>query len=274
VLAARVASAVVLAPLVLYATWRGGAVYVLLVAFASALGTFELCRLFEKGGFRPAWPIAVAGAAALAAAPATPDAHLGALALGLLVLGPGLYLLGEGAPVQRAVYDWSQSAFAGLVVGWPLGQAVALRWDLGDVPYWGTVAERGALLVFVALTCTWASDTFAYAVGRLVGRRPFFPLISPRKSLEGAVAGVVAPCVVGMLWAGSLGWPLVFGAVVGASAGVATICGDLLESMLKRSVGAKDSGALIPGHGGLLDRIDGLLLALVAVALLTGQVWP
>ncbi|HZR00321.1 MAG TPA: phosphatidate cytidylyltransferase [Chloroflexota bacterium] len=273
-LAARVASALVLAPLTLYATWRGGGVYVLVVAAAAALGAFELCRLFEKGGFRPAWPLALAGAAALAAAPAAPDAHLGGLAAALLVLGPGIYLLAEGAPVQRALYDWSQTTFAGLVVGWPLAQAVALRWAAGEARLWGTMAERGVLLALVALTCTWASDTVAYAVGRLVGRRPFFPLISPRKSVEGAVGGVVAPAGVGLAWAGALGWPAAFAVVLGASVGVAAICGDLLESMLKRSVGAKDSGALIPGHGGLLDRIDGLLLALVAVALLTGEAWP
>ena len=273
-LAARVVSALALAPLIVYATWRGGAVYVLVVAAASTLGAFELCRLFERGGFRPAWPLAVAGAAALAAAPAAPDAHLGALATALLVLGPGVYLLAEGAPVRRAVYDWCQTTFAGLVVGWPLAQGVALRWAPGETPFWGTMVERGAVLALVALTCTWASDTVAYAVGRLAGRRPFFPLISPRKTVEGAVGGVVAPAIIGLAWAGALRWPAGFAVVVGASAGVATICGDLLESMLKRSVGAKDSGALVPGHGGLLDRIDGLLLALVAVALLTGEAWP
>jgi phosphatidate cytidylyltransferase len=273
-LVARVASAALLAPLVLLVTWRGGALFVVLAAAAAALGAFELARLLEKGGSRPAWPIAMAGAASLAAAPAVPGAHLGALAMGLLILGPGLWLLGEGAPVQRAIYDWSQTTFAGMVVGWPLGQAVALRWTFGEASWWGIEVERGVLLALVALTCAWASDTGAYAVGRLVGRRPFFPLISPRKSLEGAIAGVVVPCLVGLAWAPPLGWPAVFAMVVGAAAGVATICGDLLESMLKRSVGAKDSGSLIPGHGGLLDRIDGLLLALVAVALLTGEVWP
>lgn len=273
-LVARIVSSALLAPLVLLAVWQGGALFVVLVAAVAALGAFELARLLEKGGARPAWPVAMAGAAALAAAPAAPGTHLGALALGLLVLGPGLWLLGEGAPAQRAIYDWSQTTFAGVVVGWPLGQAIALRWTLGQVPFWGYEVEVGVLLAFVALTCTWASDTGAYAVGRLVGRRPFFPLISPRKSLEGAIAGVAVPCLVGLAWAPPLGWPAIFGAVVGAAAGVATISGDLLESMLKRSVGAKDSGALIPGHGGLLDRIDGLLLSLVAVALLTGQVWP
>jgi phosphatidate cytidylyltransferase len=273
-LVARLASSAVLAPLVLLLVWQGGALFVVLVATTAALGAFELARLLEKGGARPAWPIAMAGAASLAAAPAVPGAHLGALALGLLVLGPGLWLLGEGAPGQRAIYDWSQTTFAGMVVGWPLGQAVALRSASGDAYWWGREVEIGFLLALVALTCTWASDTGAYAVGRLMGRRPFFPSISPRKSLEGAIAGTLVPCLVGLVWAQPLGWPAVFGMVVGAAAGVATICGDLLESMLKRSVGAKDSGALIPGHGGLLDRIDGLLLALVAVALLTGQVWP
>lgn len=273
-LSARLLSAGVLAPLVLFVAWRGGALFVVLVAAAAALGAFELCRLLEKGGARPAWPLAMAGAACLAAAPGAPGTHLGALAIGLLALGPGLWLLGEGAPVERAVYDWSQTTFAGLLTGWPLAQAVGMRWVYSDARWWGVEVELGLLLVLVPLTCSWTSDTAAYVAGRLVGRRPFFARISPRKSMEGAVAGVLAPCLVGAAWASPLGWPLIFGAVVGAAAGVATICGDLLESMLKRSVGAKDSGTLIPGHGGLLDRIDGLLLALVAVALMTSQVWP
>src|SRR5207237_1382359 len=134
--------------------------------------------------------------------------------------------------------------------------------------------ERGALLVVAALTCTWASDTAAYVVGRLAGRRPFFARVSPKKTLEGAAAGLAGPALVATAWSGPLGWPLPFALVLGLSAGVAATCGDLLESMLKRAVGAKDAGALIPGHGGLLDRVDGLLLVLVAIALLTGQAWP
>src|SRR5207253_1777588 len=126
-----------------------------------------------------------------------------------LVLGPGLWLLAEGAPVERAVYAWSQTTFAGVLVGWPLGQAVAMRWAFGDARWWGVEVELGLLLVLVPLTCTWASDTAAYGVGRLIGRHPFFPRISPRKSMEGAVAGVVAPCLVGLAWTSPLGWPLV-----------------------------------------------------------------
>lgn len=273
-LLARLASAVVLVPIVLAVTWQGGPLFAVVAAMAASWSALEYARLLERGGVRLAWPVAVVGAGCLTIAPAVPGSHLGALALGAIVLAPGLFYLADGTPFAQAVAAWAQTALVALLVGWPLAQAVALRLAPGDGTLFGVELARGALLVLVALTLTWASDTAAYAVGRLMGQRRFFPSVSPKKSQEGALAGVLSPCVIGLLWSGPLGWPLVFGAVLGAACGVAAIAGDLLESMLKRAVGAKDAGAIIPGHGGLLDRIDGLLLVFATVALLTGEVWP
>jgi phosphatidate cytidylyltransferase len=279
-LLARVASAAVLAPaIILVAVQPNRPLFAIVVALAAAWCALEYCRLLEKAGLRPAWPIAVAGAGAMAIAPAA-GAHLGALAFALVLLAPGVYHLAEGAPVERAALEWAQTTFGAAFIGWPLAQAVALRDDgarvaLFEWPLLGwPCCDRGALLILAVLTCTWASDTAAYAVGRLAGRRPFFARVSPKKTLEGALAGLLGPALVALAWAGPLGWPLPFAIVLGLAAGVAAICGDLLESMLKRAVGAKDAGALIPGHGGLLDRVDGLLLVLVAFALLTGRAWP
>jgi phosphatidate cytidylyltransferase len=275
VLLARIASSVVLVPLVLLAVWLGGWPFVAGVALVATWCTLEYARLLERAGYRPAWPVGLASAAAIATAPAVPaGAHLGALALGLAVLGPGVYFVAANAPVDRAPLDWALTTLGSLIVGWPLAQGVALREARLDVVALEWPAGPGLLLALVALTCTWASDTGAYAAGRLFGRRPFFAAISPRKTAEGAIAGVLAPTAVALAWSGALGWPLVFAAVLGAAAGCAAIAGDLLESALKRAVGAKDAGALIPGHGGLLDRIDSLLLVLVAVALMTGKAWP
>ena len=271
----RILSAVVLVPLVLFLVYLGGRPFALLVAIAAAWCVIEYARLMELGGFRPVWPMALAGAVGLAAAPDLPGAHLGGLALAATILGPGVYLLIEGAEPQRVLRDWASTVFGALLVGWPLAQAVSLRTAPGEgAVLWGLPLERGALLVLVVLTCTWASDTAGYAVGRIAGRRPFFANISPRKTREGALAAMTVPGLVGLAWAAPLGWPWVFALVVGGAAGVATVAGDLLESALKRAVGAKDSGALIPGHGGLLDRVDGLLFVLVSTALLTGDVWP
>lgn len=273
-LTARVASSVVLIPLVLAVNWQGGVLFAAVVAVAAAWGTVEYCRLLERAGHNPAWPLAATGAACLGLAPAVPGAPLGALALAVAVLGPGIYYLAEGAPLARSLDDWALTTLSALLIGWTLAQAVALRGATDPGLLLGQPVEAGLLLVLVALTCTWASDTAAYLAGRAWGRRPFFAAVSPRKTREGAAAGVLAPLPVALIWASPLGWPLAFAAVVGLAAGVAAIAGDLLESAFKRAVGAKDSGTVIPGHGGLLDRIDGLLLVLVTVALLTGRAWP
>jgi len=121
--------------------------------------------------------------------------------------------------------------------------------------------ELGFWLVLLALTVTWANDTGAYFAGRAFGKHKLYPRISPSKTWEGAAGGslasVVGACVVQHLWLHTLS--LSGAALIGAGAAVLGPLGDLSESMLKRAFGAKDSGRLLPGHGGMLDRLDALL---------------
>jgi phosphatidate cytidylyltransferase len=119
----------------------------------------------------------------------------------------------------------------------------------------------GAGVVFFLFLATWACDTTAYFTGRAFGRTPLAPTLSPKKTREGAVAGLVAAAIAGWLAAGWLGPQRSSGEglAVGAILGVVGQAGDLFESLLKRSAGVKDSSTLIPGHGGVLDRFDSVL---------------
>jgi phosphatidate cytidylyltransferase len=128
--------------------------------------------------------------------------------------------------------------------------------------------------LFVALAVVWAADTGAYFVGRHSGRRKLSPRISPNKTVEGLAGGLVAGTVVAVAFAPLAGAQLAQLPAIALVAFVAvafSVVGDLFESLLKRHVGAKDSGDLIPGHGGILDRIDGVVAALPVFAL--GKAW-
>lgn len=134
--------------------------------------------------------------------------------------------------------------------------------------------SRSSVLL-LCMAPLWAGDTLAYFVGRRFGRRPLAPHISPNKTVEGALAnlaGCIATGVVLCLWIPVQPW---FGAVLGSTCGVFGQFGDLFESEMKRRVGAKDSGSILPGHGGVLDRIDSLLFAapicILALMLLLSQ---
>jgi phosphatidate cytidylyltransferase len=128
-----------------------------------------------------------------------------------------------------------------------------------DAPLAAAGPERGWILLLVL--AVWSYDTGAYAVGRALGKARFLVHISPSKTWAGLVGGLVASTIVvtAMLWA--LGQAPVGGLLLGPALGLAAQAGDLAESMLKRAAGAKDSGSLIPGHGGVLDRIDSFLFA-------------
>ncbi|MEG3193140.1 phosphatidate cytidylyltransferase [Lysobacter sp. D1-1-M9] len=144
----------------------------------------------------------------------------------------------------------------------------ALAWLHAEVPH--AELANGHYWLLAALVVVWAADTGAYFAGRRFGKRKLAPAISPNKTVEGLLGGLAAAVVAGVLLglvAGAELAQLAAVAVVALVAGLFSVVGDLLESLLKRHAGVKDSGHLIPGHGGILDRIDGLLAALPAFAL-------
>lgn len=147
---------------------------------------------------------------------------------------------------------------------------------LAVIPAWCALAwlhaeePAGHRWLLAALAVVWAADTGAYFTGRAFGRRKLAPTISPNKTIEGLIGGLVAGVLAGVgfgMIAGAEGSALAKVALVSLAAALFSVIGDLFESMLKRHVGVKDSGRLIPGHGGVLDRIDGVLAALPVFAL-------
>ena len=173
----------------------------------------------------------------------------------LFVLGLAALTLWTKRPLVEALPAAGISSSALLLVAFPLSFAVRLH-GLG---------HDGPWLLLFALAITWANDTVAYFVGRAIGKHPLAPALSPKKTWEGAVAGVVASLLVGWLFSLWLKAPVPHLLAMAALGNVAGQVGDLLESAYKRSAGVKDSGGLLPGHGGVLDRIDALILAIPVV---------
>jgi phosphatidate cytidylyltransferase len=257
----RVASAAVLGPAVLALTYLGGWPF-LAVCFLGALGILYEWTLLTAGRSEP--QILIPGvigllAAALCAAATWPNVAIGvtlvsaaAAALISSMAGQGVPRFGAGAWAAGGVV-YSGAAF--------LGPAL-LRRD----PEWGF----GALLFLFATV--WATDIFAFAIGRVLGGPLLWPSISPKKTWSGALGGLAGGVAAGLgvaytIGVGKLG-------IIGAMALLLSVlaqAGDLLESAIKRRFGAKDTGTLIPGHGGLMDRLDGFLVAAL-VALVVGAI--
>lgn len=125
--------------------------------------------------------------------------------------------------------------------------------------------EPARFILFLLVFSTWASDTFAFAVGKAAGKTKLCPTISPGKTQEGAIGGFVGTIVVALIFSAIFGFSLLHGFAIGLIVAIAAPLGDLVESILKRVCDVKDSGTLIPGHGGVLDRFDSLLFAAPAV---------
>lgn len=153
--------------------------------------------------------------------------------LAALVLG-GLYIAGGLAALAQLQFAWA-----------------------GEI---STVPPSFGRWALLALVVTWVADIAAYAVGSRFGRRRIAPRLSPRKTVEGTVAGLAAAALTAIAFGAVYALAPVGVAIIAVLAGPAALAGDLIESALKRAAGAKDAGGLIPGHGGVLDRIDGLLL--------------
>lgn len=243
----RVLSAAVLLPLfVLAVVVAPTALFVALVVGVSAAAAWELGRMFERAG-RAAYPALGVIAALLVtlsfAAPGAPMLVLTAVVM--LVMSAPLWM---GAPL--AVEPVAATLLAAAYVGWTLGHAVLLR-ALSDGPW----------LILFLVGVTWVGESAAYLIGSSIGRHKLAPVISPAKTVEGGIAQVVTSVLAAWLLGRWLlpAWPAAFTAGAGVFLGVVGQLGDLAESVVKRSLGTKDTGTLIPGHGGLLDRIDSLL---------------
>jgi phosphatidate cytidylyltransferase len=249
-----VLSAIALAPLPIAAIWFGSPWLPLLTALAGAIMAWEWGRLCRRGRFG-ATGIVLVGVVLATIATAT-LATLG-LAIGFALLGAGIVFWSAR---RRPDLDPEWTAFGALWVTLP---CICLLWLARGGP-----SGRATLLWVLAVV--WATDIGAYVIGRAVGGPRLAPSWSPRKTWAGLGGGAVCAALAGLataVWLGiSPALPLVL-----LSAGLAIVeqFGDLAESLAKRRFGVKDSSGLIPGHGGLLDRLDGLLAVIPVVALLT-----
>jgi phosphatidate cytidylyltransferase len=246
----RIASALVMAPLALAAAWFGTPFLPVLVALAAAGMGREWARL---SGATAAAPTSVTMATALAAVAAV---SLGAPVIALLLAFFGTIAVWVAAIVTKSRAPvWTA---AGTL--WFVLPCIALLWV--------AAGPHGRAAIFFLLAIVWASDIGAYAAGRAIGGPRLAPMLSPNKTWAGACGGLVGCALVGLATARLMGGS---GAVVVAASLVLSLAaqlGDLAESFAKRKFGVKDSGSLIPGHGGLLDRLDSLLTAAALLGLL------
>ena len=292
-LSRRIVTAAVGLPILAVAVWHGG-IFTILAILAAAVGAWELCRMAKAWGQPPYTPVAVAGAAACAGAwwiidltapvglwVAAEDsrgtlmaASLAGTALSALMLVRGR--AGGGGRAGRA----AATLWTALLVGGTMFHATTLR-NGPDGGVWN--GADGAVWTLFALAVTFAADTGAYFVGRAFGKRKLAPTISPNKTWEGAVGGLLSAAAVGaalgallangdpppQVYARQAISPALIALAAGAAGGalaVAALFGDLYVSKLKRRAGFDDTGTLFPGHGGILDRMDSLMFTATATA--------
>ena len=260
-LAPRIGTAVVGAALVVGVLWVGGPVFAALITAIALAAQYELYRMVRAAGARPVVGLGLAAGAGAVLWPLVPGLGL-ALVGALLLLVPAVLWSRAETPLA----DAAGTAFGVLYPCLLAGSLVALRlteaeWLTGTRAFWLTLA---------VLMTVWAADSFAYIAGRIAGKTPLFERVSPKKTWEGAAGGLLgaAAFVAGfklLVLDDVIGWGDV--AAIAFAAGVLGPVGDLTESLFKRSVGVKDSATWLPGHGGLLDRIDATLVAVPVVVL-------
>lgn len=261
----RLITAVVGVPILLWAAFVGGPWLTALLSLIGALGAWEMAHLSRAKGISTAPDAAiVTGLSLLMAAyigtqadfpPAWPVAIFVSL----------MYALARHAGTQHdsPLLGSAAAIFSGLYAGGQLAALVLVR----------SISPAGREWLVLTLAVAWAVDTGAFAGGRLFGRRLLAPRISPKKTVEGAVSGWILAVAIAWILAISFGLEIGHALGVGALAGIVGQIGDLAESALKRDAGVKDSGRILPGHGGILDRFDSLLFigpTVYVLLLLTG----
>jgi phosphatidate cytidylyltransferase len=276
----RVISSLLVVVVGLVPLFVGGPVFALLMTLLGVVGYREYLELVAKVNPSATGTYAQIGYAvvlALGCAPLFEESATSLLLITFLAVVSPLVLLFPRATQPGGFFGWSLACAGSLYLGLPIYSAVATRSSSGtiDAPWLSEAARRlagewdpaprGLAWVLTVVLAIWVGDSVALFAGRRFGRLKLAPTISPNKSREGAFGGIIASMVVGAVSFQTFGlgdWWV--GLVAGAAIGLAGQIGDLAESVLKRQAGVKDSGSVVPGHGGILDRIDALLFALPA----------
>lgn len=256
-LASRVIVGVFLAVVAVADIWVGGRAFAAMIVVGVTLVLWEWCAMHGIP-----LPRRIAGIAALVAASALAHAGLPGRALALLGTAILLFLL-VSAATRAAGKRWLSTGL--LYAGLP---AVALIWLRQQ--------SDGFALVMWTMALVWATDIFAYVAGRSIGGPKIWTAISPNKTWAGLVGGMLAAALFSIVFARFAGWPhtALAMALIGALLAIVAQAGDFFESWLKRRAGVKDSGILLGGHGGVMDRVDGLVPVCVVVALWVGAQPP
>ncbi|HET9458020.1 MAG TPA: phosphatidate cytidylyltransferase [Candidatus Limnocylindrales bacterium] len=265
----RAISAAILVPPVVVVLLLGGTWIVGLVVVATALAGVEVFRLLRSAGYASIPALGIVMAIALVLDAAVPAA-LESSALLLVAVGTILAAVGAFArhDPREGLVTWVTTVFGALYASL-LGFVIRLGEAAPETPAAAPLAFIGAERGWIVLLVlgVWAYDTGAYLLGRRFGRTRFLVHISPSKTYAGLVGGLAASTLVVAAVLAALGRDPIGGLILGPLVGAAAQAGDLAESMLKRAAGAKDSGRLIPGHGGILDRVDSFLFAAPVVTL-------
>jgi phosphatidate cytidylyltransferase len=253
----RVLVTVILLPIGLAAIHFGGPFFTAVILIFLALAAYEYVQLFRAGGHQPAGVLVVGGTVLLVLGRAWNGFQSAPWLLSLLILASmAIHLLAYERGRDQAGTDFALTLAGALYLGWIGAYFISLR-NLPEGSWW----------VLTVLPAVWVADSGAFFIGRRFGRRKLSPRLSPKKTWEGYWGGVMAGTLGGFLFAALWGFftapgseitPF-RGAVIGFALAVMTTLGDLGESMLKRQVGVKDSGKILPGHGGMFDRIDSWL---------------
>lgn len=250
-LSQRIASAVILIPVVAWMVYAGGLWFFALVALMAGLAGYEFFTMMTTGGYKPSLPLGLGIIWVFILDARHPEWGLGRFFVAAVIVLSLIWHLFQKNSTAPAL-DWAWTLAGGLTIGWLAAHFISLR-------------ALGVNWIALTLLSTWACDAGAYFVGLTVGRHKLIPRFSPKKTWEGAVGGWLCGVLVTVLVGLYLDLYIGHGLALGVA--IATICpfGDLAVSMLKRQVGVKDSGRIIPGHGGVLDRIDTLLFSVVVV---------
>jgi phosphatidate cytidylyltransferase len=295
----RILTGVVGVPLaVVLIFFPGGLPFAVAMGAISVLGAMEFYRGVRKIGARPVEWAGLAAVLFFVVSATTfrysDGTTVGAVFPTVLTLLLIASFCVEMVRTERApILNVGTTVFGAIYVGWLISHLVVLRGVvLGPIPDTSMLhqappaptvtvgsyhPEVGACLVMLAFVCTWACDTCAYFFGRAFGKTKIAPKLSPNKTIEGSIAGLVGTMVVAMLAGWVIDLPWYHGLALGAMFGVLSQLGDLSESSIKRELDMKDFGTIVPGHGGILDRFDSLLFtgpAAYYYAMLFLQHWP